>query len=312
MAIRKRQGGYCIEFQQSGVRVFRRLPSLATKADAQEVETKIRRELFDRRTLGRANEPSLAAAIQMWLDATLADKKDQRKPQQNALLLAPFVRGKTLRQAPEAAADAVKAWRADLAPATINRRLAVLQATCHYAYDRGWLDVNLSPKIPRLREDNAREVYLTRAEVARLARHAPSRQSRAAILLAAWTGLRAPELLALPATPSNAVRVAVLRAKGGRPRMVPVHASVRPLLAFLPIGMSYRRLVGEFWQAREAAGLQHVRWHDLRHTTASWLINSGVDLFTVGAILGHSQTQSTSRYAHLADRTLHQAMRRLK
>ena len=63
---------------------------------------------------------------------------------------------------------------------------------------------------------------------------------------------------------------------------------------------------------RLTAGMPHVRFHDLRHTTASWLINSGVDLYTVGKILGHSGQQTTARYSHLSTATLEQAMRRLK
>ena len=62
----------------------------------------------------------------------------------------------------------------------------------------------------------------------------------------------------------------------------------------------------------EAAGMPHVRFHDLRHTTASWLINSGVDIYTVGKILGNSGPQTTARYAHLSTATLEQAMRKLR
>jgi site-specific recombinase XerD len=42
------------------------------------------------------------------------------------------------------------------------------------------------------------------------------------------------------------------------------------------------------------------------------LINSGVDLYTVGKILGHSSPQTTARYAHLSDASLQKAMRRLR
>ena len=63
---------------------------------------------------------------------------------------------------------------------------------------------------------------------------------------------------------------------------------------------------------RLTAGMTHVRFHDLRHTTASWLINSGVDLYTVGKILGHSGPQTTARYAHLSTATLEQAVRKLR
>jgi integrase len=55
---------------------------------------------------------------------------------------------------------------------------------------------------------------------------------------------------------------------------------------------------------REASGLPEVRIHDLRHSFASFLVNSGVSLYTVQALLGHSNAKTTQRYAHLANQTL--------
>lgn len=55
---------------------------------------------------------------------------------------------------------------------------------------------------------------------------------------------------------------------------------------------------------RKKAGLQDVRWHDLRHSAASALVQANVPIYTVARILGHSSLQHTSRYAHLADETL--------
>ena len=62
---------------------------------------------------------------------------------------------------------------------------------------------------------------------------------------------------------------------------------------------------------RERAGLGDVRFHDLRHSYASLLVNDGVELLTVGKLLGHSQAQTTMRYAHLADETLRKATKRV-
>lgn len=56
--------------------------------------------------------------------------------------------------------------------------------------------------------------------------------------------------------------------------------------------------------ARTKAGLHTLRIHDLRHSAASFMINSGVDLYQVGRILGHADHQSTMRYSHLANDTL--------
>lgn len=63
------------------------------------------------------------------------------------------------------------------------------------------------------------------------------------------------------------------------------------------------------WEnSREAAGLEGLRIHDLRHSAASFMINAGIDLFAVGRILGHADHQSTQRYSHLANETLMSAI----
>ena len=56
--------------------------------------------------------------------------------------------------------------------------------------------------------------------------------------------------------------------------------------------------------ARKRAGLSDVRMHDLRHSFASLLINSGRTLYEVQHILGHTQVKTTQRYAHLSQDTL--------
>lgn len=56
--------------------------------------------------------------------------------------------------------------------------------------------------------------------------------------------------------------------------------------------------------ARIAAGLPHIRLHDLRHSAASNLANSGHSLYVIAKVLGHSQTRTTERYAHLSNQTL--------
>jgi integrase len=58
---------------------------------------------------------------------------------------------------------------------------------------------------------------------------------------------------------------------------------------------------------RERAGLAGVRIHDLRHTYASNAVSSGMPIQMVGRLLGHTQIQTTMRYAHLADDPVKQA-----
>jgi integrase len=67
------------------------------------------------------------------------------------------------------------------------------------------------------------------------------------------------------------------------------------------------RLERDWRVIRASAGLNDVRLHDLRHSYASLLAGSGLSLPIIGALLGHSQAQTTLRYAHLADQPLRAA-----
>jgi site-specific recombinase XerC len=61
-------------------------------------------------------------------------------------------------------------------------------------------------------------------------------------------------------------------------------------------------------RAIRVARLPGLRIHDLRHSAASFMVNSGIDLFAVGKVLGHASYQSTQRYSHLAQDTLLKAV----
>jgi integrase len=65
--------------------------------------------------------------------------------------------------------------------------------------------------------------------------------------------------------------------------------------------MNAHNMLQRHWApALARAGLDHARQHDLRHTTASWLAQDGRSMTEIAAILGHSETTVTARYAHLA------------
>ena len=105
--------------------------------------------------------------------------------------------------------------------------------------------------------------------------------------------------------------------KLGRPRYVPLSDGVMSLLSAIPRDtnseyvfanpITNKPFVSIFaaWDtARQRAGLADVRIHDLRHSFASLLINSGRSLYEVQKLLGHTQIKTTQRYAHLSPETL--------
>jgi integrase len=105
--------------------------------------------------------------------------------------------------------------------------------------------------------------------------------------------------------------------KSGRARHVPLSDGALTLLATMPrksdcewafanpeTGKPYVSIFCAWNTARKSIGLSDLRMHDLRHSFASLLINSGRTLYEVQHILGHTQVKTTQRYAHLSQDTL--------
>ena len=86
------------------------------------------------------------------------------------------------------------------------------------------------------------------------------------------------------------------------PRRNPAHRSGEPNEPYTDIKNAFR-------QALKKAGIDEFRFHDLRHTFASYLVMNGADLNVVRELLGHRTLAMTLRYAHLAPRTKDQAIR---
>jgi integrase len=91
----------------------------------------------------------------------------------------------------------------------------------------------------------------------------------------------------------------------GNPRInCSCSACHRPDLAGKPI----KDIKRAFDTARRAIGMPEVRFHDLRHTVASWLLQKGYPLKWVKDVLGHADLRTTERYSHLEHRHLAGAM----
>lgn len=192
--------------------------------------------------------------------------------------------------------------------ATANRRLCILKAVAKFAWRKGWTEENLSARIQLLPENNARQTYLSASDVEALLDAAPDEQSRAFIALAAFTGMRQGEVLALRPSDVEGGAIHVRDSKTGEPRVLPVVPAAKGYLDHIPFKSHRRTLYAAFEQARAAIGRPDIRYHDLRHTTASLMIQAGVPLYTVGEILGHKSTQTTKRYAHLAEGNKREAL----
>jgi integrase len=288
-----KNGRYHVAVQRGGARLHRKCPPAYTWRQAKQKES----ELLQRFDAASSGKVLIADAIQHWLQTEVAHHRGRRGTESNAYALADWIKGRTLTEVVKVAEDYKRSLRGSHTGSTINRRLAVLRRVANLAYKRwGWLDQPIGQKIELLPENPAREKYLSRGELAQLLHAIPLRSIRRAVLVAAFTGLRRGELAKLRPINVQGDLIHLKGTKNGTSRTVPVVHHVRFALKRLPYGVHPDTLT----HAVERASDGGVRFHDLRHTAASLLIQAGVDLYRVGAILGHSDIRTTRRYAHLA------------
>lgn len=186
--------------------------------------------------------------------------------------------------------------------------------------------------MPKL--DNARTRFLTPEEAAKLlaAVKARSKTWHGITFISLHTGMRKGEVLKLRGEHLDFGngRILIKNAKTGS-RVVPMTGEVREMLKNIipatPDGLLFTQRGGgahaeissdsdeSFCRAVEDCELNKgitdsrhkVVFHTLRHTYCSWLAMSGVPLFTIGELVGHSTTQMTKRYSHLCPDTKHDA-----
>lgn len=313
MPVYKRGDIYYIDTYISGRRIRKSAGKKTTRAQAQAIERKLHDDALKART-GQKPDRSLSESLVRWLDHELPHLKNPKKFESHARALIPFVRGKTLHQAPDAAEDykRIKS-KENLAPATINRRLAILRRICNLAYKSwDWIDQPIGEKITLLPERNERHVYLTPKQVKKLSRACDNKNAKKMIMLAAYTGLRRGELFRL--TRENLMDGCIVldaQTKNGRPRVIPIPKEARKIARKLPLELSDAQLRRQWDKAREKTGLNHIRFHDLRHTYASWLVQSNVPMRAVQELLGHTTITTTQRYAHLSTEHLKAAVSKI-
>ncbi len=192
------------------------------------------------------------------------------------------------------------------------------------------IDRNPADQIEVRRLDDQRDRYLSLEELSRLKVALDERQLRKGlrvinrtffrlrmlVLIAITTGMRQAEIFDLRWTDVlHNERLLAVRSKlkGGRMRYVPMPEELATELRRLPVTLgddrlfppkahatkARQRVEGSFVDLLKRAKIEGFRFHDLRHTFASWYMMNGGDLYELAKILGHSNIKMTERYAKL-------------
>jgi len=280
----------------------------ATRQDALQLEAKIRKDAVAGR-LGHAPKRTIEEALVKWLTGEARVLKSYQNLISKVSAIEPYCSGVPLHEIVKVAetikSDGIKSG---LKPATINRRLAILRRIANLAHDQwGWLDQSLGQRIKLLPSEARRDIYLTPEQALNLAAVCEHPRVSDAILMACMSGLRETELLNLQPEHIRDGCIFIKVAKSGKPRLVPIPEEA--LTIPLPLDITYSTLRTYFEKARAASGLDHVRFHDLRHTYASWFLQSGGNLVALRDLLGHSTIAITADlYSHLETSHLKQGV----
>ncbi len=201
--------------------------------------------------------------------------------------------------------------------ATVNREVACLKVILSKAAFWEYIPKNPIHGLESLKEAPIRERYLTREEYQRLLLVAPN-YLRDIIVFALATGMRQDEIFGLKWESiilNERFRHGEITfvGKGNKRRSVRMNQTVYELLARkrrerkgeyvftspkTKAGKKLDNVSHSFSTALEKAGITNFRFHDLRHTAASWMVQGGADIYAVQKILGHADLKTTQRYAH--------------
>lgn len=205
--------------------------------------------------------------------------------------------------------------------ATINRYLAVLSHLFTMAIKEwGWIEENPLRKVTKPKEPRGRVRFLSDDERCRLLNECLKSESQylyTAVVLALSTGGRRMEILGLSWKDIDFKRgiITLHETKNGERRVLPLaghaleliqqHAKVRHVNCDLVFpGKNLKTPIDlrtPFENALKRAEITDFRWHDLRHSCASYLAMNGASLAEIAEILGHKTLQMVKRYAHLSE-----------
>lgn len=207
-------------------------------------------------------------------------------------------------------------------PATAVRYLAALSHAFTVATKEWqWLDDNPIRNVTKPKESRGRVRFLDKDEIVRLreaCRDSANKYLETIFVLAISTGMRKGEILSLRWSDVDLSKktITLQETKNGERRTVPLAGEAYKLLRrlgkvrnlkndLLFPGSRKRNQPAKIdtpWkQALEEAGIENYRFHDNRHTAASYLAMNGASLAEIAEVLGHKTLAMVKRYAHLSD-----------
>lgn len=319
MSLFKRGSTWWVDFTTPSGERIRCTANTEEKSQAQEFHDKLKSDAWRVNKLGEKPKRTWDEAALKWLTET-QHKATHEGDKSQLRWLQQYLRGRLLENIDrELIAVIGEAKAQQSSPATANRHLALIRAVLRKAVHE-WEWIDKAPRVKLYREAKRRVRWITPEQAKRLLGELPEHQ-RNVVLFALATGLRQANVIKLEWSQIDLERcVAWVHADQAKGRK-DIHVSLNSVAVgvlqeqtgkhrsrvFTYRGKPINQANTKAWKnALKRAEIENFRWHDLRHTWASWLVQHGTPLNVVQEMGAWESEGMVRRYAHLAPAQLAQ------
>lgn len=315
MGVFKRGDVWWIDFVTTDGQRVRESSGTADREKALELHDRMKVRDWERKRLGVKPDRSWQEAAIRWLKET-SHKRTHERDKEKLRWLHPYLGHRMLSQVTRDLIDEIGERKArESSEANANRYLALIRSILRKARD-DWEWVHHIPKVRLFRERTKRVRWITRDEAYRLLAELPQ-HLREMAQFSLCTGLRQRNVSYLRWDQVDLQRrvawIHADEAKAGRPIAVPLNEDAVSVLrerlgkhrefvfTYGRQNHPVERCSTKAWKAAcRRAGIDNFRWHDLRHTWASWHVQSGTSLQELMELGSWTTHEMVMRYAHLA------------
>lgn len=313
MSLKKRGEIWHITFTTPSGKRIRQSAGTKIKREAEELLAKLKNQSFEHERLGIQSGRTWDEAALKWINLKKGTKSYDRNIEK-LRYLQEFLKGLPLSKIDADLIEEIGLIKAEeTSGSTANRYLAVIRAVMRLAADK-WKWIAYAPVIDMFKECDGRIRWITRDEADKLMKELPSHQ-KAMASFALATGLRQSNVLGLEWSQVNLeLKMAWIhpdQAKAKKAIGVPLNDDAIKVLeselgkndqyVFTYKNKRIKAANTRAWgKALKRAGIEDFRWHDLRHTWASWHVQNGTPLHILKELGGWRTMVMVQRYAHLA------------
>jgi integrase len=324
MALYKRKNVWWIDISHNGKRT-QRSSGTSDKVTARMLHDKIKSELWKTQHFDVKPEKTWVEAVMRWLSES-QHKRSLRDDKVHLRWLDKYLKKYKLSEITRDVLDDLSKLKLKegVKPASANRTLALIRSILRKAV-REWEWLDKAPVIRLHKEDTRRIRWITRDQANRLIQELPKHLADMCAFSLA-TGLRRANVTGLKWCDVDLVKRHALihadQAKAKKAIPVPLNENAIAIIRkqigkhqqfiFSYGGNRIIQCSTKAWKkALKRAGIENFRWHDLRHTWASWHIQSGTTLQELQQLGGWSSFEMVLRYAHLSSEHLRRAAERI-